>query len=86
MVEQEVYKFTFFTPVDIVFGFLQGGLYTLPKEDDLSKCGNDSSVARGYVNDMVGNWQSRNFEIFVSNMAKALYMLNDTCNHCYFGA
>ena len=57
----------------------------MPIEDDLSKCGNDSAIARGYVNDMVGNWESRNLEVFVSNFAKATYMVNDTVQHCYYG-
>lgn len=88
MVQQanEDYGITFFTPIDVLFGFIAGGLNTLPKEGYLSQCGNDSLVARGYVNDMIGDWENRNFEQFVDNFAKFLYMVNDTTQHCYLGA
>lgn len=86
MVQQEEYKITFFTPIDILFGIIQGGLNTLPKDGDLSKCGNDSSVARSYMNDMIGDWEGRNFEQFIDNFALFMYMINDTTQHCYLGA
>lgn len=83
--QAEKYPISFFTPFDLSFGFLHGGLNTLPKEGRLSLCGTNSQDMRTYANDMFDYWERRNFEQFVDGLANALGLVNNTAQFCYYG-
>jgi len=84
-VAEEGYNWSFFTPAEMWFGFLQGALNTLPKQDKLSTCGDKAGDTRKYVLDAINNLNARNFEKFVADSSLAMSLASNLFYFCYFG-